>query len=253
MVGDPLAERAGGATGQLLDAGGDVSRLAESGGPGVEEHGDGGARNSREGVAFGFGAGHFLKAERATEDFAEDLDLLRLGEGIRASENVVFSRVMVFEKDASAGGADVGFVDGSGRSFGVRPANDGGVGIRTELRRPPVERVGGEHARAEERPLDGGRLNEALDFGVEIGERVRLAEERMRSLVRRGEKDELPDAGGDVGNSGSGGGRGSGPDEEDGVGVGEGGVERGRVGEIALEELDVGGEIGGFRVAGESA
>ena len=92
MLG-PGAEGVGGAVEEVGDGGGDVGGLAEGGGPGVEEHVErGGEGMGGEDVA-GLVGGEIFVAERAVDCVGDDLELLELGEGFGAGDDVVFGGV----------------------------------------------------------------------------------------------------------------------------------------------------------------
>jgi hypothetical protein len=96
----------------------------------------------------------------------------------------------------------------------VRPAVDSVVANRG---RPPEQRVRSEHPRPEDRRLKSCGRDEPLNIGVEHRHGIRLLEERVRRLVRRGEKNDTPRVGCEtLDNFRSGRGR-DGPDEEDGT------------------------------------
>ena len=74
------------------DGGGDVGGLAESGGPSVEEHVEGAERNGGPGCG-GLVGSQVFAVERAVDGVGDDLELLELGEGFGAGDDVVFGGV----------------------------------------------------------------------------------------------------------------------------------------------------------------
>ena len=87
VVFGPLAEGVGGAMEEVGDGGGDVGGLAEGGGPSVEEHVGDGERKWKD--LAGFVGGQVLVAKRAVDRGGDDLELLELGEGFGAGDDVV--------------------------------------------------------------------------------------------------------------------------------------------------------------------
>jgi hypothetical protein len=150
VIDDPATELARAGAADLADGGGDVGGPASSRSPGVEQHVDGGRRDGRETVATGLLGREFFNSQRAAEDPTDDRNLFSLRKGLRPGDDVFGAVVAVFGERTDGDGSDVAFVDRGGRNVEIRPANDV---ARANLRRPPVELVGGEHAGAEEGPL----------------------------------------------------------------------------------------------------
>src|SRR5215470_18053415 len=86
-------------------------------------------------------------------------------------------------------GGHVAVIDGCRLGSAVRPPDDTADANRG---RPPEQRVRREHPRPDDRRREPGGLDEPLNIGVEYRHWIRLPEERVRSLVRRGEKDDTP-------------------------------------------------------------
>ena len=115
----PLAESVDGAVEEIGDGGGDVGGLAEGGGPGVEEHVESGWRECGEDGA-GLVGGEIFVTERAVDYVGDDLELLELGEGFGAGDDVALGGVglrMRVGEDVGGHGGDVARVYGSGGSL----------------------------------------------------------------------------------------------------------------------------------------
>lgn len=251
VVLGPGAEGVGGAVEEVGDSGGDVGGLADGGGPGVREHVDNG-QGERKDLARFVGSQIFV-LEWAIDRLGDDLELLQLGEGFGAGDDVVCSgvglRLRVCER-VSGDGGDIARVDGSSGSLEERPVNGFVV---AEGGGPPVDAIGGEHAGADEGGLERSGFDVALDAGEHSAEGVGLLEERVRRLVGRGEEDEALRVFGDAVDYGGGGGGRGGPDKEDGVDIFQGGVEGFGRGEVTAEFFDGGWEIGGVGIAEQRA
>jgi hypothetical protein len=154
VVLGPGAEGVGGAAEEIGDGGRDVCRLAEGGRPGVEEHVEDWERECRDEDFAGFFGGEVFVAKRAMDCVGDELELLELGEGFGAGDDVVLGGVglrLRSGEDVSGYGGDVARVDGSGGSLEERPANGFVV---AEGWAPPIDAVVGEDAGAEEGVLE---------------------------------------------------------------------------------------------------
>ena len=117
----------------------------------------------------------------------------------------------IFAERANGDRGDVALVNRGCGNCEIWPTHDI---AGANLRRPPVQRIRGEHSWAQECPLESGGFDLALDFFAERTGTVGLLKQRMRSF-ERGEKD---DAAGVLRNAlddGRDGGRRRDPDEED--------------------------------------
>src|SRR5262249_3918973 len=140
--------------------------------------------------------------------------------------------VIVFGEGADGDGSDVAFVDRGSGHVEIGPANNV---ASADLRRPPVERVGGEHSWTEKGPLPSRGFDLTLDVFGERTQGIVLLEEGVRSCEGSREEDDAAHAGEDsVESRGDAGGR-SGPDKKNRVDAGEAGLERVRNGEIAAD------------------
>ena len=224
--------------------------VALCGGPGVEEHVDGGERADGEEFAARLVGSDFFGAQVAAEHAGDDRDLCGMRERLRAGEDVFGAGVAGVAQGADGDGGDVALVDRSGGNGEIRPAHDV---ASANLRRPPKQGVGGEHAWAEKGPRDAGSFDGAFDLFEHRPEQIGLLKERVRRFERSGKVDDAAGARGDALQSCSYSGGRSGPHEEDGGSVVETSIESFWNGEIAANDLDLRRQICDVWIAGHGA
>jgi len=227
-----------------------VGGVAEGGGPGVEEHVDGRERAEGEEFATRSVGREFFDAQVAAEHVGDDRDLFGVSERLRAGEDVFGAGVAWVAQGVDGYGGDVALVDRRGGNGEIRPAHDV---ARANLRRPPKQSIGGEHAGAEKGPRNAGGFDGAFDLFEHGAKQIGLLKERVRRFERSGKVNDAARAPGDALQSGScGGGRG-GPHEKDGAGIVEARIKSFGNGEIAANDFDLRRQIGGARIAGQGA
>ena len=93
-----------------------------------------------------------------------------------------------FAQRAHGDGRDIAFVNGRRDSSGAGPAYDI---ARTDLRRPPPQRICRERAGPQESPLDARRFSQPLDPRVQRRNRIRLFFDAIPNSQIREEDDAL--------------------------------------------------------------
>ena len=224
--------------------------VAEGGGPGVEEHVDGGERADGEEFAARFLGGDFFDTQLAAEHAGDGRNLFGVSERLWTGENVFGACVAFVAQGADGDCGDVALIDRRGGNGEIGPAN---YVAGANLRRPPKQSIGGEHAGAEKSPRDAGGYDGAFDLFEHRPEQIGLLKERVRRFERSGKVDDAARALRDALQSGSYSGRWGGPHEKDGVGAIEACIESFGNGEITANDPDLRRQIGGFWIAGHGA
>jgi len=162
--------------------------MAERGGPGIEEHVDGGERADGEQFLARLVGSDFFDAQVAAEDAPDGRNLFGVSERLRAGEDIFGAGVAFFAQCSNRDGGDVALVDRSGGNGEIGPTHDF---ASANLRGPPKQSIGGEHAGAEKGPPDAGGVDRTFDLFEHRPEPIGLLKERVRRLERSGKVDDL--------------------------------------------------------------
>src|SRR5262249_50919443 len=133
---------------------------------------------------------YLFEAQRAPDHITDYAYLLELAEGLRSGQHIILSAVAFLAERSGRDSPDITLVDGRGWRLAVSPAHSLPL---ASLRRPPMQCIWRKQSGPQEGPRQPGGLNQPLDFRMNCCKRVGLAEEWMRSLVGRGQKDYLWD------------------------------------------------------------
>ena len=107
----------------LLECGGNESKLADRRGPGVEQHVDGRGRPREGPLTARFVWRHRFDAESAADGAADGGELFELAQGLGSGEHVLCRKVPVIAQHADPDCSDVALVDRDRRSGEMRPAH----------------------------------------------------------------------------------------------------------------------------------
>jgi hypothetical protein len=235
VIGDPLPESPRRRSDDVGHYGRHVRRVSDRRTPRVEEHLYDRRRPVTRRLSTELIWRQLLEADPTAEDIPDHAHLLRLAQRLGACEDVVAARMPLLIQGARRHGRDVTLVDRCRLGPAIRPSDDVAV---TDGGTPPELCVRREHPRPDERRFESGGHDQVFDLGIEASHGVRLLEQRVGCLVRRGEEDDAPRVQRETLDHGRSGIRRRGPEKENCTDALQRCVERVWHGEVARNDID---------------